>query len=345
MELVAWRLACAWAANGHVVRVYTTPGGTPSEVPDRVAVTELAGLPGKYSRTWLRATRDVDLSDVDVVLGVSAGARYLLRSGARRPIVMQAHGTSVDEIITKWSLRTPRAAIGSLRNFVGLLQDLRNYPRYTAVVGIGPSVSESIDRYPRWASPKRVVTIPNGIPDSTVKNDGMPRNGFLYVGRLHREKGVDLLIRSMGDVDSVLDVVGDGPERARLEHLASELRLGERVKFHGALPPPEIATMMSRTAVVVVPSRRREGLPLVVMEALAAGAHVVVSATVRATLGDDAPGGVLTWGGDRASLASVMTSAAKMEGRVVLPAEYDLRNVARRYELLFDELRGESRGG
>ena len=343
---MAWRLACEWASTGHRVFLYTTPGGTPDAVPPGIDVAELPGAAGRYSRRWFAATADVDLVDVDVVVGVSAGARRILgRSDVAAPVLMQAHGTSADEIRTKWSLRTPRALLGIVRNVVGLVQDVRNYRRYTAVVSIGPSVTDSIATYPRWAQPRRVTTISNGIPRSTTVSAGSSRSGLLYVGRLHREKGVDRLIRSMSEGDTDLEVVGDGPERAHLEHLVGELGLSGRVTFHGALPAPDVRDVTAAAAVVVVPSRRREGLPLVVLEALDSGAQVVVSPTVRAALAAVAPAGVLTWDPDGETLASVLSAASEQSDRVVLPEEYDIRTVAERYVTLFDEINGQRSHG
>jgi glycosyltransferase involved in cell wall biosynthesis len=101
-------------------------------------------------------------------------------------------------------------------------------------------------------------------PDhSTPRGDAL-----LFVGRLTRQKGVDLLLRALATLPASisLDVVGDGEERASLEVLASSLGLAPRVRWHGAQPAPALATFFRRAAALVVPSVE-EGLGLVAVEA------------------------------------------------------------------------------
>ncbi|HEU5261150.1 MAG TPA: glycosyltransferase [Gemmatimonadales bacterium] len=81
------------------------------------------------------------------------------------------------------------------------------------------------------------------------------------VGRLVPEKGVDTLLQALAENRSArwhLTVVGDGPDRERLERLASELRLAARVRWTGALPPDELPKIWPELDVLVLPSR---GLP------------------------------------------------------------------------------------
>jgi glycosyltransferase involved in cell wall biosynthesis len=96
-----------------------------------------------------------------------------------------------------------------------------------------------------------------------------PRSeALLFVGRLTRQKGVDLLLRALislpGSVS--LDVVGDGEERASLVALAGSLGVGDRVRWHGALPAAALAPFYQRAVSLVVPSTE-EGLGLVAVEA------------------------------------------------------------------------------
>src|SRR5207253_5377928 len=63
------------------------------------------------------------------------------------------------------------------------------------------------------------------------------------VGRLVPEKGIDTLLQALAENRAHrwhLTVVGDGPDRERLERLASDLRLAARVRWTGALPPEEV---------------------------------------------------------------------------------------------------------
>ena len=79
-----------------------------------------------------------------------------------------------------------------------------------------------------------------------------------YVGRLVPEKGVDTLLQALAENREGrwhLWVVGDGPDRERLERMASELRLAARIRWTGGLPPEEMARLWAELDVLVQPSR------------------------------------------------------------------------------------------
>jgi glycosyltransferase involved in cell wall biosynthesis len=100
------------------------------------------------------------------------------------------------------------------------------------------------------------------------------------VARLVPIKGVDVAIGALARVRAParLTIAGEGPLRALLERLA-----GPRVTFIGAVDELERDNLLARASALLVPSRvvaggRTEGMPLVALEALAAGVPVVASA-------------------------------------------------------------------
>lgn len=101
---------------------------------------------------------------------------------------------------------------------------------------------------------------------------------ILGVGRMVRQKGFDLLIEAFARVAQArparLTLIGDGPERARLEALVYELGLTERVTFAGARPDP--AGAMADADLFVLASRY-EGMPGALIEAMAEGCPVVAA--------------------------------------------------------------------
>ena len=106
------------------------------------------------------------------------------------------------------------------------------------------------------------------------------------IGRLVPEKGLDTLLQALAEIRGQrwhLTVVGDGPDRERLELLASALRLAARVRWVGALPPEEIPKIWAELDVLVQPSR---GLP----DWAEVSAHVVGEAMAHevAVVGSDA---------------------------------------------------------
>jgi colanic acid/amylovoran biosynthesis glycosyltransferase len=108
---------------------------------------------------------------------------------------------------------------------------------------------------------------------------------LIFIGRLVDRKGLDVLLAALARLPhdrATLAVVGDGPRRAALEQLATELRLDGRVRFHGALPRPRVIELLAGSDVLVMssrtmPSGEAEGSPVVTKEALAIGLPFVAT--------------------------------------------------------------------
>jgi teichuronic acid biosynthesis glycosyltransferase TuaC len=106
---------------------------------------------------------------------------------------------------------------------------------------------------------------------------GVPGPLLVAPGALIPIKGQSLAIEALARVpDATLLIVGDGPDRKRLQALASRLGLGGRVRFLGGLPHAEMPALLGAADVMVLPSER-EGLANVWLEALACGTPLVIS--------------------------------------------------------------------
>ncbi len=132
-----------------------------------------------------------------------------------------------------------------------------------------------------------------------------------YVGRLESHKGVDRLVAAVAETPGVeLEVVGDGPERARLEALSTSSGVTRRVGFAGFSEQGELADVYRRfDAVVAVPSLVTpswiEQFGRVAVEAMASGVVVVASRSgaLPEVVGD---AGLLVEPGDTAALAKAL---------------------------------------
>ena len=133
-----------------------------------------------------------------------------------------------------------------------------------------------LEHYPATPASKIVVQrlgVDRAFP-SPVPADGEQRRFcLLAVGRLHRVKNYEFLIQSCAALrDQGLDVicwiVGEGPERATLERQIKTLGLQERVYLIGYVPPVHLSNYY-RYADLVVLTSRSEGIPVVLMEAMA----------------------------------------------------------------------------
>jgi colanic acid/amylovoran biosynthesis glycosyltransferase len=105
---------------------------------------------------------------------------------------------------------------------------------------------------------------------------------LLYTGRLSAAKGLPILFEALGQVvsqhpDLVLTLVGDGPDRKTLETLAADLQLSPYLKFVGYQSQDAVCQYLHNSDIFVLPSFS-EGLPVALMEALAAGVPVVTTA-------------------------------------------------------------------
>ena len=117
------------------------------------------------------------------------------------------------------------------------------------------------------------------VAPEPVPGTGGERGALLFVGRLRIRKGVEVLLHALARLRErpPLWIAGDGEHREALERLARDLGLGESdVRFLGRASAGQVRELLGRAAVLVVPSIY-EGMPLVVLEAMAAGRSVVAS--------------------------------------------------------------------
>jgi len=125
--------------------------------------------------------------------------------------------------------------------------------------------------------------IKNSDPQKIRNNLGLNDKSVIgVVGRLRWEKGQDILLDAMPEVikkipNAILFVVGDGPDREKLESKAKKLGIEQNIIWKGQVEHDEVIRLYTVMDVVAVPSRF-EGFGLSAAEAMAAGVSVVASA-------------------------------------------------------------------
>ena len=141
-----------------------------------------------------------------------------------------------------------------------------------ATLGLAPSQVEVIHNAVLTTDPTRRGRAP--LDPDLADLEGRPF--IVTAGRLTTCKDMTTLLRGFarlhGSSDLQLVVLGDGPERAALERSAAELGLSDRVRFAGFRSNP--FALFARARMFVL-SSRREGLPTVLIEAMAVGCPVV----------------------------------------------------------------------
>ncbi len=217
-----------------------------------------------------------------------------------RPVITTLRGSDVNLAAKSWLMRQ-------------LAGSCLSHSR--AVVTVSPSLKQALGRqFPVYAD--KITVIANGVEQAFFAageqrqsaEDGNVR--FLYAGNLVPGKGVQVILEAAAALAAknwLLDIVGDGPEREKLEAFCRANGLSGQVRYHGAVAPEQMPEFMGRTDVFVFASFA-EGRPNVVLEAMAAGLPVLAS-SIPAVQDLIRPGkeGLLFSPGDAQQLASQMT--------------------------------------
>lgn len=181
------------------------------------------------------------------------------------------------------------------------------------------------------------------------------RTEILCVGRLVPAKGQHLLVQAVAALrasgrDARLSLVGDGPDRGSLEAMVRSLGLTDAVTFTGGVGQDRIRSLYARADIFALPSFA-EGLPVVLMEAMAMGIPVVSThITGIPELIQDGVNGLLVPASDEAALVDALRRLHDdaplrrrlgSAGRVTVGESYDLeRNVDRLHAVMLRRLVG-----
>jgi glycosyltransferase involved in cell wall biosynthesis len=287
------RLAIALVERGHVIHVVAPAdegrGGT--EVRHGIPVTRVRYAPAQRE---VLAYRGTTLTEATSPLGALWGASLLWRQAhtirclwarhrldlvhahwwapggvsawlAARPYVVTLHGMDVvllersalARVVARWILRSAAAV-------TAVSSDLAD--RAAQLAGL--------DR-------DRIVVQPMPIDTERFTHTSRGGAGIVTVGRLMPRKRLHLLLDAVARLRGAgmvlpLTIIGDGPDRPRLERVAADLRLGDQVRFTGALPPDRIPAAMGDADVFAFPALG-EGFGLAAAEALLLGIPVVAT--------------------------------------------------------------------
>lgn len=232
------------------------------------------------------------------------------------------------------------------------------------VVGCSEHTSQQLIEYEK-ISARKIVTIPNGIDPSRfeITFDKASKRRELGIApegpviglavRLSDQKGVTFLLQAMPEIlhhhpDTTLLIVGDGELKTDLQREAETLGISARVIFCG--PRKDIPELLKLLDVYVLPSKW-EGLPMVILEAMATGCPVVatnVGGNASAVINGQT--GTLVPSEDPKALSSaiipLLTSSQlraqyAAAGRALFDAKFSAHIMTRQYEQLYQRQAGE----
>lgn len=226
------------------------------------------------------------------------------------------------------------------------------------VVGVSDHTSANLAKYEKIPTAK-IETIPNGIDGSAFdiqvdcgakrRELGIPDDGIvLGIGvRLTAQKGITYLIQAMPEVVArlsrvMLVIAGEGPLEDELKTQAVRLGVDRHVLFVG--PRTDMADLLKVFDLYVLPSLW-EGLPMVLLEAMAAGCTIVATSVggVPSAIENDV-NGLLVPPKDPAALAAAINRAIEDEplrrrlalaARQVFASRFSAETMTRRYERLY----------
>jgi teichuronic acid biosynthesis glycosyltransferase TuaC len=186
------------------------------------------------------------------------------------PVVISARGTDVTWIPR---YRRPRRKIQEAAEHAA------------AIVTVSQSLKDSL--LAMAVTPEKITVLRNGVDlDRFAPRDrasirarlSLEGPVWLTVGHLVELKGVDIVIEALAQVpDATLLIAGEGPEGPKLRQLVERLGLSERVRFLGAIPHVDLCDYYNAADAMALASSR-EGMPNVVLEALACGTPVLATA-------------------------------------------------------------------
>jgi glycosyltransferase involved in cell wall biosynthesis len=341
-------LAPAQAARGHEVRVAALSSRGDAFGPALAARgIEVAFLgsgsvydPRAVSRIRGLAKR----ADPEVVHVHLFPAQYFAAaalSGARRrpALVTTEHSTDNRRVGRAWARPLERAV----------------YSRYDEIAAVGPAV---LERYAAWLGPRaRISVVANGVDLSGLGEGraaaraafGLPDDCFIigFCGRMRAPKDPGTLVRALAALPDrfAAALIGEGPLRSEAEALAAELGLEGRVSFLGARG--DARELLAGLDAFVV-SSGYEGMPMTLIEAMAAGAPVLAADIqgCRAAAGEAAlyfrPGdagglaALAAWVEADGERASAMAEAGRARA-----AAFDVRAAADSYLALYSKALGE----
>lgn len=282
--------------QGHKVAVFTVKvkdGDADAGLPAEVKVYRFRSLalptyPGLRVRlpTFAPTLRNVrqfapHIIHSHTLFGV--GWEAVLAARRLRVPLIGTHHAFLDEYMRHVKLRG-RIALKVERQYTRLY-----YNRCRVIITPSHALAQDLRLH---SVTRPIVVIPNplkieefsGPPRTSIQRSASaphPTLQALYFGRLSYEKSIAVLLHALARVRDqnpeaaiTMKLVGDGPERRRLESLAVELHLGDRVQFLGSKRGQELVDAVQSSDVFMSASTT-ENLPMTFLEAMAAGLPII----------------------------------------------------------------------
>jgi glycosyltransferase involved in cell wall biosynthesis len=300
VEVYVHAVARTAVALGHEVVVVATahPRGTAIETHDGYRTEYLADTaPGVYSAAFWRASVAAlrRHAGYDVLYSTNLAGYGAARAGAPGPHVAWCTGRALTHLSSEWH---DRAGVRAVAGYAKAALALGYYAwierrLHARVDGLVVEDVVTLAALRRAGYPVRLVH--TGVDTAQFKPDAVRRRAsraslaippdadvLLMAATINRQKGIALGVEAFGELADArprlhLVVLGDGPERRRLEAVARDGGGAGRVRFVGAVPDWDVARYYAAGDILLYPTWRAEGMPRAILEAMSSGLAVVAT--------------------------------------------------------------------
>ena len=269
-ELYMHEIASRWDTAGAQVTWLTAavPGQPEYERLDGIHILRSGGTLSVYLRTALRTRRA--RGHFDAVVDCQNGTPFFspLFAGRRMPVVQLVHHVHQDQFASHFP--APVAALGRWLEGPAMRRVYRDRP----ISAVSPSTRHELRTQLRFRGP--IFVVPNGTVDlPPARTERAAEPTIALVSRLVPHKRIDLLLGHLSTVAEAVpglrvDIVGGGPDQARLKSLSDELGMQGTVTFHGRVSDEARDEVLSR-AWLTTSTSQAEGWGCSVLEAAAWG--------------------------------------------------------------------------
>jgi len=302
MERHVEDLAKGLIERGHEVTIITTkhPKGIEKEEKDNLRIYYVGDKPLKYTKTFFEESvklfKKLDIKEkFDLVHSQSgAGAFYALKC-KNHPLVVTFHGTALNEAKSLWSEGGTRKLIAGyifIKDFINyyIFNHKLFFERVNRIIAVSNELKEDIKKQYKVPEEKLVV-IPNGVninkfkpmnvEDLREKWNLSDEKVIVSVGAISKQKGFHLLVKVLPEIlkeySVKLFIIGSGKYLQKLKIMAEKLNVYDSIIFAGKVPEGDLIKYYNLADFFAFPTLRWEGLPYVVIEAMACGKPVVAS--------------------------------------------------------------------
>jgi len=251
---------------------------------------------GRYDKAWWMGSLTIFKKQhlekpFDVVISQSAAGAAIIenKKSLGVKVIVVAHGTIWGEVRTVWKKTKP--VIGWPRFLMALSYGLKTYylldKKYLVncdhIVAVAEAVKIALLKEFKLPGSK-ITVIANGVDLQrfNMATQDAPIVNFLYFGRIEKEKGLDVLISALFQLNKEFDnislsIVGSGPYLSVVKDQVRQRKLFNIVKIQESVAYEQVPRVLGESQVLILPSLRLEGLPMVLVEGAASGLPLVAS--------------------------------------------------------------------